>query len=104
MASQPQRTKRHNNLLPKLDAAINLLSSAKDICGVAPAQIALGSACVLLTAIRVCSLLFFDDELPVDVYSGYRGQQTRLCRSRTVLRRRVQGPRPGVEWEKIRRT
>ena len=86
MASKPQRYKKHDNLLPKLDVAIQLLSSAKDICGVAPAQIALGSACVLLSAIRVRSLSVFDDESPVDVYSGYRGQQTRVCQSRIVPR------------------
>ena len=85
MAPTSQRSKKHNNLLPRLDVAIQLLSNAKDICGVAPAQIALGSACVLLTAIRVRSLLL-SDELPGDVYSGHRGQQTRVCRPWTVLR------------------
>ena len=86
MASEPQRSKKHDSVLPKLDVAIQLLSSAKDVCSVAPAQIALGSACVLLTAIRVHFLLSSSDELRVHDYSGYHGQQTRFRRSRTVLR------------------
>ena len=85
MAPEPQRSKRHDGLLSKLDVAIQHLSSAKGVGGVAPARIALSSACVLLTAIRVHPLLFSDD-LPVDVYSGHHGQGTRLYRSRTVLR------------------
>ena len=85
MASTSQRSKRHDSLLSKLDVAIQLLSSAKGVGGVAPARIALSSACILLTAIRVHSLLF-SGELLVDVYLGYHGQGTRLCWSRTVLR------------------
>ncbi|KAF9791098.1 hypothetical protein BJ322DRAFT_1208324 [Thelephora terrestris] len=53
MATESQRSKKSiDGLLSKLNVAIQLLSTAKDVCGVAPAQIALGSACVLLTAIK----------------------------------------------------
>jgi hypothetical protein len=45
---------------PKLDVALLFLSGAKDSCAFAPTQIALGTACVLLTMIRVRSLLSFD--------------------------------------------
>ena len=86
MASTSRRSKKHDGLLSKLDLAIKLLSGAKDVCGVAPAQIALGAACVLLAAIRVRLVLSFFDEPPVDFYSGYHGERTGLRRSRTPLR------------------
>ena len=63
MTSTSQRSKQHGGLLSKLDVAIQLLSNAKDVCGIAPAQVALGSACVLLTAIRVRFVLFSNDLL-----------------------------------------
>lgn len=79
MASKSQRPMGRDRILPRLDTTIKLLGAAKDVCGVAPAQIALGSACVLLTVIRVCPFLFFDNELPVHVCSGYYRQQTGFC-------------------------
>ena len=42
MASKSQLSKRRGGVLPKMDVAIQFLSGAKDACGVAPAQIALG--------------------------------------------------------------
>lgn len=60
MASK-SRSKMPDTILSKLDAAIQLLSVAKDACSVAPAQIALGSACALLTLIRVRSFPSFDE-------------------------------------------
>lgn len=85
MATKSQRKKSPDGVLLKLDVAIQLLSSARDVCGFAPAQIALGSACVLLTAIKVLYFLFFD-KLPVNDYSGHHRQQTGFCRPRIVLR------------------
>lgn len=80
------RSKRRDGVLAGLGAAIPILSTVKDACGFPPAQIALSSACTLLTIIKVHSLLFFNEELPIHVYSGHHEQQTRLSRSRTVLR------------------
>ena len=57
MLSKLQRSKRRDAALSALDGFIQVLTAAKDGCGVPPAQIALGSACVLLTTIKVCSLL-----------------------------------------------
>lgn len=85
MASKSQLSKRRGGVLPKMDVAIQFLSGAKDACGVAPAQIALGAAFALLTMIRVRSLPFLDKELPIDVRSGHRGQ-TGLYGHRTILR------------------
>jgi hypothetical protein len=87
MATESQRSgKSIDGLLSKMNVAIELLSSAKNARGFAPARIALGFACVLLIAIRVHSLLFFDDDSPVHAFPGHHGWQTRFCRSRTVLR------------------
>ena len=63
MSSTPKEKKGRDVALSTLDGVITVLGAAKDACGVPPAQIALGSACVLLTTIKVPSLLFLDDEL-----------------------------------------
>lgn len=89
MASKPQKSKRLEGVLSKMDIAIQLLSSAKDACAVAPAQIALGSAFVLLSMIRVRVPWFFGEGLQIHVYSGHLGQQTGVYRTRTSLRRSV---------------
>ncbi|KAF9787373.1 hypothetical protein BJ322DRAFT_720156 [Thelephora terrestris] len=52
MASNSRRSGWRDGVLPKLDVALQFLSGAKDSCGFAPAQIALGTVCVLLTLIR----------------------------------------------------
>ena len=53
MASDSQRQGGHGSTLSKLNLAIDALSIAKDISTIAPAQAAFGSACALLTIIRV---------------------------------------------------
>ena len=53
MASTPQPPRGRDGALSTLDTLIQVLSLAKDTCGIPPAQIALGSAVVLLTMIRV---------------------------------------------------
>jgi hypothetical protein len=55
MASTPQPTTGRDGALSTLDVLIQGLSLAKDACGVPPAQIALGSAVILLNMIRVRS-------------------------------------------------
>ena len=54
MASTSQHPKGRDGALSALDVLIQVLTLAKDTCGVPPAQVALGSAVVLLTMIRVC--------------------------------------------------
>ena len=52
MAS-PKRSKGRDVALSTLDVVIQGLNLAKDACAIPPAQLALGSASVLLTIIRV---------------------------------------------------
>ena len=52
-STQPQQRNGRDGVLSALDVLIQALSLAKDSCGIPPAQIALGSAAVLLTMIRV---------------------------------------------------
>ena len=104
MSSKPKQKKGRYATLSTLDGVIQILGVAKDACGVPPAQIALGSACVLLTTIKVCSLLLLGGGLQVRVCLGYNGQQGRLCRSWIVLRRGVQSARPGIARNGIRGT
>ena len=55
MASKPQQSKGRDGLLSTLDVLIQALSVAKDACSaIPPAKIAIASASVLLTMIRVC--------------------------------------------------
>jgi hypothetical protein len=52
MASS-QRPKGRDGVQTTLDLLIQALNIAKDACGIPPAQVAFGSASVLLTMIRV---------------------------------------------------
>jgi hypothetical protein len=63
MASTSQRKIGRDGVLSTLDVLVQALNIAKDTCGIPPAQIAFGSACVLLTMIRVRFVLLCQDEL-----------------------------------------
>ena len=52
MASTSQQPKGRDRVIPTLDVFIQVLSIAKDTCGIPPAQVAFGSASVLLSMIR----------------------------------------------------
>jgi hypothetical protein len=67
MASSQQQKER-DGVLTALDLLIQTLSIAKDACGIPPAQVALGSANVLLTMIRVRFPQFREDKLLVHVF------------------------------------
>jgi hypothetical protein len=86
MASSQQQTARRDGVLSTLDVFIQALNFAKDSCGIPPAQIAFGSASVLLTMIRVCSLLLFSEALLIRAYLGHDVQRPGLCRPWTGLR------------------
>jgi hypothetical protein len=78
MASTPQQPK--DRILPTLDVFIQVLNIAKDSCGIPPAQVAFGSASVLLTTIRARFLLpYNEDELLTRFSLGHDGQRSRLC-------------------------
>ena len=57
MLSGSQRLEQRKTALATLVGVTQVLSVAKDACGFPPAQIALGSACALLTTIKVCPTL-----------------------------------------------
>ena len=101
MALVLQRQNGRGGVLPTLDVLIQVLAIAKDTCGIPPAQIVLGAAVAMLTMIRVRFSRLYDDELVNQVYLGFLDQQTRLRRSRNVLRGYMSSPRPGVGWETI---
>ena len=66
MASS-QQPKERDGVLKTLDLFIQALNIAKDACAIPPAQIAFGSASVLLTMIRVRFSPLCEDELPTHV-------------------------------------
>ena len=86
MASTSQQPKGRDSVLTALNVFIQALDIAKDACGIPPAQVALGSASVLLTMIRarfppLCNVKFL-----THVYPGHDVQQSRVCRPWADLR------------------
>jgi hypothetical protein len=71
MAS-PQQRKGRDGVLSTLDVFIQALNVAKDSCGIPPAQIAFGSASVLLTMIRVYFFLLCEGSRLIRVYPRTR--------------------------------
>jgi hypothetical protein len=64
-----------DRVLPTLEVFIQVLNIAKDSCGIPPAQVAFGSASVLLTMIRArFPLPYGDDEFLTRVSLGHDGQ------------------------------
>jgi hypothetical protein len=59
-------------VLPTLDVFIQVLTIAKDACGVPPAQVAFSAASSLLTMIRACFSLLYEDTPYVCL--GHNGQ------------------------------
>ena len=60
MDAKSQRTKRQDNALSLLNAAIEAMNLAKELSSMTPAKVVFGSVSILLTMIRVCLLLFED--------------------------------------------
>jgi hypothetical protein len=98
-SSQPP--KGRDGVLMTLDVFIQALDIAKDACGVPPAQVALGSASVLLTMIRVCFLPLRQGEPLTHVYTGHDVQQSGLRRAWTNLCRCMPKTLPEIEGERI---
>ena len=102
MASTPLPQKGRDVVLPTLDVLIQALNIAKDVCGIPPAQIALGSASTLLTMIRVRPPPLYSlrkDELLTHVYLGHHGQLRGLRRARAELRECMSGTPPEIGGE-----
>ena len=77
MASSQQK-KGRDGVLSALDVLIQALSLAKDTCGIPPAQIALGSAAILLTMIRVRFLFLLENGLLTCIYPRTRWPTNRI--------------------------
>jgi hypothetical protein len=101
MASTSQPPKGRDRVLSTLNVLIQTLDIAKDACGIPPAQIALGSASVLLTMIRVRSPILREDEPLTRVFLGHDVQRPGLCRAWAVLRRRMSNALQKIEGEAI---
>ena len=86
MASTSQQQTGRDRVLPTLDVFIQVLSIAKDTCGIPPAQIAFGSASVLLSMIRACFPLLRQDGLLTRVSLGHNGQRSGFRRPWPGLR------------------
>lgn len=71
MEEKSQRPKDREGVISLLDATIEALNLAKEISSITPAKAAFGSVSVLLTMIRVRSLLFYDDPLQIYMYPGF---------------------------------
>jgi hypothetical protein len=67
MDSTSQQPKGRDSAISTLDAIIQVLSLAKDVCGIPPAQAALASAVILLTMIRVPNPLLRGGEFLIHV-------------------------------------
>ena len=73
-----QQLKERDGVISTLDVFIQILDIAKNACGIPPAQVAFGSASVLLAMIRVRSPSLCEDELPT------RQSRTRFPTTRTT--------------------
>ena len=85
MTDKPQQPKDQGGVLSALNMAIDGLNFAKELANITPAKAAFGSVAILLTMIRVGSLLFFDEASQVHTSLGHDGQRSGLRRSRVVL-------------------
>jgi len=103
MTDKSQRPKERDGALSSLNVAIEGLNLAKELSSITPAKAVFGSVSVLLTMIRVSFFFFYDETFQVHTQPGYDLQRTGLCRSRVVLRRYLQSPRPGDGWEETGR-
>jgi hypothetical protein len=98
-SSQPPQGR--DRVLSTLNVLIQALDIAKDVCGIPPAQIALGSASTLLTMIRVCFLILREDEPLTRVSVGHDVQRPGLRRAWAVLRRRMSNTLQEIEGKTI---
>jgi hypothetical protein len=103
MTETSRRQEARDRVLPTLDVFIQVLGIAKDTCGIPPAQIAFGSAGVLLNMIRVYSL-FCEGEQPTHAHLGHVGQLSGLCRAWTELWECMSSAPPETEGENSGRT
>ena len=73
-----QQQKGQDDALSSLNVTIDAMNLAKDIVDITPATAAFRSVGSLLTMIRVCFFLFYNDELRVHMYPGLDGERIGL--------------------------
>ena len=101
MTSTSQRQKGSDCALSALDVVIQVLSLAKDSCGIPPAQAVFGIANAILSMIRVRFSPLFRGGFLSPSCLGLIGQQTGLCRLWASLWKCIQSTRAGIEGEAI---
>ena len=74
MTTESPQSKGRDRAISTLDTLIQTLDTAKNACGIPPAQIAIDSTSALLILIRVRSPPVLYYEPPVHGYSGHREQ------------------------------
>ena len=89
MEAKPQQPKGRDGTLSSLNIAIEAMNLTKEVSSITPAKAVFGSVSVLLTMVRVCFLVSYDQKPYVHQWLGFNGQQTGLCRAQPSLRRRV---------------
>lgn len=87
MASTFQRQNGRESALSMLNFAIEALNLAREISSITPATAAFGLVSALLTMVRVRLIPLRGNKFLIHVYLGLHGQQTRLRRAWTILRR-----------------
>ena len=86
MATKSQNPKGRENAFSLLNAAIEVLTVAKEATSATPAQVAFSAAVVLLTMIKVSFVHFHNPGVfQVDTKPGFDAEPTGLRRTRIVL-------------------
>ena len=85
MAAKSQRPKGRDGVISALNATIEAMNLAKEVSSITPAKAVFGSVSVLLTMIKVCSLLSHSEIPNAHILPGLHGQQTGLRRTRTGM-------------------
>jgi len=85
MEAKSQRPKAQESKISALNATIEALNLAKELSGIMPAKAVFGSVSVILTMIRVSSLLSVD-WMQTEIRQGRDDQLRRLHRTWTGVR------------------
>jgi len=106
MDAQSQQLKRRDDVvLSSLNVVIEGLVLAENLSSITPAKAVFSTVCVILTMIRVRSLLPYEDRLRTNkIHAGFHGQRSGLRRTWVGLLYRLYRPRSGVKREAVKRT
>jgi len=85
MEVRARRPKDREGTLSKLNAAIEVVNLAEKISSITPAKAAFASVGLLLTMVKVCLLLFWNELLQAHTYPGLDGQRAGIRQTRVGL-------------------